>query len=102
MKFVCLKDLTLFGKKMVSEGDIVEINQVITNGTISINLDETMLSDSEMFLKLNKAEIITRQYQEETENIEKDWIIELKVKTTRTKLREIEDFLRIEIEKLLN
>ena len=101
MNWKCKKDVMLFGKKLADEGDIVTKGQVLGNDSISITIDEDLLSNGELFEKIQNVKISSRDYEAQTEDIEKEWIIELKITTTRRKLRKIEQFIQAEIEKML-
>lgn len=101
MKWKCKKDVILFGKKLAEEGDIVSEGQVLGNDSISITIDEDLLSNEELFERVHNIKISSKDYEPQNEDIEKEWIIELKVKTTRKKLRKIEEFIQNEVEKML-
>jgi hypothetical protein len=101
MKWKCKTDVVLFGKILATAGDIVSEGQTLTNGNIAISIDSEMLSDEEVFEKIQHVSVTTKAFNKETEEEEREWIVEMKIKTTRSKLRDIELFLQDSIEKMI-
>ncbi len=101
MKWKCKTDVVLFGKVLATAGDIVSEGQTLTNGNIAISIDSEMLSDEEVFEKIQHVSVVTKAFNKASEEEEKEWIVEMKIKTTRSKLRDIELFLQDAIEKMI-
>ncbi len=101
MKWKCKTDVVLFGKVLATAGDIVSEGQTLTNGNIAISIDSEMLSDEEVFEKIQHVSVTTKAFNKEAEEEEREWIVEMKIKTTRSKLRDIELFLQDAIEKMI-
>jgi hypothetical protein len=101
MKWKCKTDVVLFGKVLATAGDIVSEGQTLTNGNITISIDSEMLSDEEVFEKIQHVSVVTKAFNKAAEEEEKEWIVEMKIKTTRSKLRDIELFLQGAIEKMI-
>lgn len=102
MKYRCKQDIVLFEHVLAEKNQIVEIGQVLSNGPISVNIDNDFVENTELFeTYVDNLSIKTREFSDETEEIEKEWIIELKLTTTRKNLRKIESFLNSEVQKFL-
>lgn len=102
MQFICLEDIIVLNKVIAHKDEILELNQTIQKETISIVLDESFLSNEKLFRKLKEVNVKSKEFEAELEDFEKEWIIELKITASRRKLREIENFLRLEITKMLS
>ena len=103
-KFICISELTIIGKKLAN------IDQVVTEGdtlqsddeSISLKMELDDLINNPIFEEIKpNVEIEIKEVLENEEEITKDWILQIKVNTTRKKLREIEFFIQNNLEKLL-
>jgi hypothetical protein len=101
MKWKCKKDVVLFGKKLAEKDDLIIEGQTLDNGSISITIDQELLSNNDLFEKIEGIQVSSKDFEPSSEDIEKEWIIELKVKTTRKNLRRIEQFIQSEVEKMI-
>jgi len=103
-KFLCRSDFSIVGKTLSKCGDIITEDQNLTSedGSMAIKMDLVTISNSSCFQEIiDKLDIEIKEADQEEEIIEKDWIIQIKVTTTRKKLRFIEDFLRNNLVEIL-
>jgi hypothetical protein len=102
-RYVCKNDINFMGKKLASVGDIVEEGSTLTSDdeTITLKLDNIFLEKSTNLFEIISDINIEIKEVENDEDFVKDWIIQMKVNTSRRKLRLIEDFLRANIDKML-
>jgi hypothetical protein len=105
-KFLCKTDFVIMGKKLalagdsVNEGDILQSN----DNTLSLKMDiDTLLNNAsfEEVVEVAMLDIKIQELPEEEEDIEKDWVLQIKVTTSRKKLRTIERYIREDLVKLL-
>ena len=98
-KFLCKTDFVIMGKKLalagdsVNEGDILQSN----DNTLSLKMDiDTLLNNAsfEEVVEVAMLDIKIQELPEEEEDIEKDWVLQIKVTTSRKKLRTIERYIR--------
>jgi len=98
-KFLCKTDFVIMGKKLalagdsVNEGDILQSN----DNTLSLKMDiDTLLNNAlfEEVVEVVMLDIKIQELPEEEEDIEKDWVLQIKVTTSRKKLRTIERYIR--------
>lgn len=95
MKYFCREDVTSVGVVLAHKGDLVEAGQRLESGGISVTLDESMLRNSGMFdVVPDTLSVTTRESDPASEEETRDWVIELRLSTTRSRLRDIEDFIR--------
>jgi len=93
------KKLALAGDS-VNEGDILQSN----DNTLSLKMDiDTLLNNAsfEEVVEVAMLDIKIQELPEEEEDIEKDWVLQIKVTTSRKKLRTIERYIREDLVKLL-
>lgn len=100
MKYTCLQDVTSFGEVMIPSGSVVEAGQRFTVSGVTLELSDLLLKDKRFF-EPKGVSVGSRAHTAESENEERDWIVEVKVRTTRAKLRAIEEFLSDELPKML-
>ena len=100
MKYTCLQDVTSFGEVMIPSGAVVEAGQRFTVSDVTVELSDFLLKDERFFEPL-RVSVGSRAHNAESENDERDWIVEVKVRTTRSKLRAIEEFLSEELPGML-
>ena len=108
MKFRLIKDLILntgFEEEVILEkGDIVEPSNdgdyVFPKLNRTYSKDE-LLSKPEIFEELPELKLDVREITEDDENKIGNWRIQLDVKTSRKKLKEIEKFLRETVNEML-
>lgn len=102
-KFLCKSDINLMGKKLASVGDIVEENSILESedGIIKLKLETSYLENKILFNEVNDIKIITKELDQNEEEMIKEWIIQIKVKTSRKNLRDIEDYLNKNLSNLL-
>ena len=108
MKFRLINDFILntgFGEEIIlQKGDITEPNE---NGDyvfpkISRTFTkEDLLSKPELFEELLELKLDVREITEDDENKISNWRIQLDVKTSRKKLKEIEKFIRENVNEML-
>ena len=108
MKFRLINDFILntgFGEEIIlQKGDITEPNK---NGDyvfpkISRTFTkEDLLSKPELFEELLELKLDVREITEDDENKISNWRIQLDVKTSRKKLKEIEKFIRENVNEML-
>lgn len=102
MKYRCKKDIVLFEHTLAEKNELVEVGQVLKNGPLSVTIDDEFIANPELFEPfIENLQIKTKEFSTEVEDIEKEWIIEIKIKTTRKNLRKIEEFLNKEITNFL-
>jgi hypothetical protein len=92
MKYLCLEDVTSFGVVMIPKGAVVEAGQRFTESGLTLELSELLLRDNPMFEPVQMS-VSSREHSEVADQEERDWIVEVKVRTTRSRLRAIEHFL---------
>jgi len=108
MKFRLIKDLILntgFEEEVILEkGDIVEPSNdgdyVFPKLNRTYSKDELLLKP-EIFEELPELKLDVREITEDDENKIGNWRIQLDVKTSRKKLKEIEKFLRETVNEML-
>jgi hypothetical protein len=108
MKFRLINDFILntgFGEEIIlQKGDITEPNE---NGDYvfpkisRIFTKEDLLSKPELFEELLELKLDVREITEDDENKISNWRIQLDVKTSRKKLKEIEKFIRENVNEML-
>lgn len=108
MKFRLINDFILntgFGEEIIlQKGDITEPNE---NGDyvfpkISRTFTkEDLGSKPELFEELSELKLDVREITEDDENKIGNWRIQLDVKTSRNKLKEIEKFIRENVNEML-
>ena len=108
MKFRLINDFILntgFGEEIIlQKGDITEPNE---NGDYvfpKLNkafTKEDLLSKPELFEELLELKLDVREITEDDENKVGNWRIQLDVKTSRKKLKEIEKFIRENVNEML-
>lgn len=101
MKYKCKQDIILFDLTLAKKGDLVEKDQVLECGSVYIKLTEDFISNEDLFEQHSLVQVNTKEFQQATEEIEKEWIVEIKVKTSRSNLRKIEEIVQKEISKIL-
>ena len=101
-KYVCKDDIIFMGKKLASVGDIVEEGTVLSsdNEYITLKLESPFIENIHLFQELKDLDLEIKEVDQSDEDLVKDWIIQMKVNTSRRKLREIEDFLKKECRKV--
>ena len=101
-KFLCKSDIIIMGHKMIKSGDIISVGDSVKSedGSLSIIMDINKLMDKNSFEEISNIELDIVESSEDEELIIKDWILQLKLKTSRKKLRVIEDFLRDNIDNM--
>ena len=108
MKFRLINDFILntgFGEEIIlQKGDITEPNE---NGDYVFHklnkafTKEDLLSKPELFEELLELKLDVREITEDDENKVGNWRIQLDVKTSRKKLKEIERFIRENVNEML-
>ena len=108
MKFRLINDFILntgFGEEIIlQKGDITEPNE---NGDYAFPkisrtfTKEDLLSKPELFEELLELKLDVREITEDDENKIGNWRIQLDVKTSRNKLKEIEKFIRENVNEML-
>jgi len=108
MKFRLIKDFILdtgFGEEIIlQKGDITEPNE---NGDYSFPKisrtfnKEDLLSKPELFEELIELKLDVREITEDDDNKIGNWRIQLDVKTSRKKLKEIEKFIRDNVSEMI-
>ena len=96
-KFLCNTDFVVIGKKLANKGDILEEGSILKSedGSLSFKMEIDDFCNSPMFNEIiDKMEINVKEVNEDDENLVKDWILQVKVNTSRKKLRDMETFLR--------
>lgn len=102
-KYVCKNDIIFMGTKLASVGDIVEEGSILKadNDFITLRLEPPFIENVHLFQELKDLDLEIKEAGQSDEDLVKDWVIQMKVNTSRRKLREIEDFLRKNVEKFL-
>ena len=108
MKFRLIKDFILntgFGEEIILEkGDITEPNEngdyifPNLNGTFT---KEDLLSKPDLFEELPDLKLDIRELTEDEDDKIGNWRIQLDVKTSKRKLKEIEKFIRENVNEML-
>ena len=88
---------------LLKKGDIVEEGTTISSSDngIRLELDSKILDDKNLFEEILNFEMVVKEVDEIEEEQERDWILQLKFKCSRKKLREVETFLKQNFEKIL-
>lgn len=94
------------GKKLASSGDSVNEGDILQSSdkTLSLKMDiDTLLNNTsfEEVVDIAMLDIKIQELPEQEEDIEKDWMLQIKVTTSRRKLRTIEKYIREDLAKLL-
>ena len=108
MKFRIINDFILntgFGEEIIlQKGDITEPNEngdyVFPKISRKFTKDD-LLSKPELFEELLELKLDVREITEDDENKIGNWRIQLDVKTSRKKLKEIEKFIRENVNEML-
>lgn len=105
-KFLCKTDFVIMGKKLALSGDSVNEGDTLqsNDNTLSLKMDiDTLLNNTsfEEVVEVAMLDIKIQELPEEEEDIEKDWMLQIKVTTSRKKLRTIERYIREDLVKLL-
>ena len=103
-KFVCKTELTILGKKLSDVGRIVTEGDTLQSDddSISLKMELDDLINNPSFTEIKPSvEIDVKEVMEDEEELTKDWILQIKVNTSRKKLREIEFFIKENLENLL-
>ena len=108
MKFRLINDFILntgFGEEIIlQKGDITEPNEngdyVFPKISRKFTKDD-LLSKPELFEELLELKLDVREITEDDENKIGNWRIQLDVKTSRKKLKEIENFIRENVNEML-
>ena len=108
MKFRLINDFILntgFGEEIIlQKGDITEPNEngdyVFPKISRKFTKDD-LLSKPELFEELLELKLDVREITEDDENKIGNWRIQLDVKTSRKKLKEIEKFIRENVNEML-
>lgn len=105
-KFLCKSDVIIMGKKLASSGDLVNEGDTLQSSdkSISLKMDIESLLNNDSFEEVVDVSILDIKIQElpeEEENVEKDWMLQIKITTSRKKLRVIERYIREDLAKLL-
>lgn len=105
MKFR-LKEDWYFGKnKILEKGSILEPNKDFKyeveylDSIMKLSLDD--IESNELFEKYEELKIEVKELTQDDEDIVGNWRIQLDVKTSKRKLKEIEKFIRENIKDLL-
>jgi hypothetical protein len=108
MKFRLIKDFILntgFGEEIILEkGDITEPNESGDYVFPKISrtfTKEDLLSKPELFEELPDLKLDIRELTEDEDDKVGNWRIQLDVKTTKRKLKEIEKFIRENVNEML-
>lgn len=106
-KFKSVEDIVIFGKNILEKDSIIKVSDdtevFLEKEGISISLTLDQIISDKRFEEVNENDmkfdikIITEEEEEEVKN----YRIQLDVNTTRKKLREVEDYLRRTLEKML-
>ena len=103
-RYICNDDVIILKKKLATSGAVIEIGDELKSecGSIKFKFDEDFISNfSDLFSPIPDINIESKELSESDESQIKDWIIQLKITTSRKKLRQIENFIKLNIEKLL-
>jgi len=101
-RFTCISDISIMNSIIIKKGDVVEEGTTIDSiDGISLKLDSKILDDKNLFEEILNFEMLVKEADEIEEEQERDWILQLKFKCSRKKLREVEIFLKQNFEKLL-
>jgi hypothetical protein len=108
MKFRLVKDFILntgFGEEIILEkGDIIEPNENSEYVFPKLNktfTKEDLLSKPELFEELPELKLDVRELTEDEDDKIGNWRIQLDVKTSKRKLKEIERFIRENVNEML-
>jgi len=102
MRYACREDLTSMGVVLARRGDIVEPGQVLVADGVSLTLEESALRGSGMFEPVREGlSVSSRESDPSADDEARDWVIEIRVSTTRSRLIKIEDFIRSGVPGLL-
>ena len=98
-KFICKKDIEFLGKNIIKKDTIIEVDKEILLETddksLSMKMTIEEILKNELFeeIKDDYLKMSIKEVSGDEESIVKEWILQLKVTTTRKRLREIEKFL---------
>lgn len=105
--FQCIDDVSFMGKVLLKKGErIIPTDDVYIIGDpdkttpLRMTLEEVL--NHPVFKEINAIiDISSKEILQSEEDIIKNWTLQLTVKTSRKKLREIEDFLREQISRII-
>lgn len=103
-KFLCNSDFTIMGKILAHVGDEVIEDSTLKSedGSLSIKMDIDLIKSNSCFSEIiEPLDIEIKEVPSEEEDMEKDWILQLKITTSRRKIRQIETFIRENLVKLI-
>lgn len=105
-KFICKKDFSIMNNLLIESGEFfnIETEKIFytldKEFSIKMNINQIRNND-EFFYEVKELEIITKEDDKKEDEEIKDYIVQVKVRTTRNKLSKIENFLKSEIEKII-
>ena len=106
-KFKSIEDIFIFGKNILEKNSIIKVSEetecIIEKEGMSITLTLDQIVSDKRFEEVieNDLKFDIKVITEEEEEEIKNYRIQLDVNTTRKKLRDIENYLRITLENML-
>lgn len=108
-KFKAIEEISLFGEVLIEKDEIISVSNekgyTLTNDKLSLNktLSISDVSNDNRFLEISTPELNFKigEITEEEDNEERMFTIQLEVKSTKRKMREIEKFMRKTLEEML-
>ena len=89
------------GAVLIPRGSVVEAGQRFEAAGVSLVVSEAALSDASIFEPVPEGLSVSSRPDEPGPQEARDWVIEVRVSTTTQRLRDVEDFLRRELPRLL-
>lgn len=105
--FECKKDILLYNKPLLKKGERIsleseyKLSDESKSIQITLRLEDILNDDNFIEIIEKNLSFSLREVDIDNEDQERDWRLQLDLKTTRKKLRDIENFIRNEIPKLL-
>lgn len=102
-KFICVSDFSVMGKILSRPGDIVKEGDTLKSDDLSMifRLDMNALKTESFKLLPDIVDVKINEVSSLNDDVEKEWVIQIKFKTTKRKLNNIESFLRENLENLI-
>jgi len=108
VKYTCTEQVSSMGIVLIAEGQVVESGQRIQSGGLAVELTQEVIgswskTDGEPLFRPmpEPITISSRPHEAMGEEEPRDWIVEMRVTTTRTRLRAIEEFISSRVPDML-
>ena len=102
-KFLCVSDFSVMGKILAKPGDILKEGDTVKSEDLSIifKMDTDALKTASFRELPDTIDVKINEISPLNDDVEKEWVIQMKFKTTKRNLNKIESFLRDNLENML-